>query len=161
MLQARFLPLSALFLFWSIVFSGSLPAQETQSRLPVIEIKAGSSLIRAEVAHTTEQKARGLMHRTRLGDNDGMIFIFDGKTRANFWMKDTPLPLSIAFIDSRGVILEIADMKPFDETTIQSASDQVAFALEMNQNWFSLNRVKPGTALILQGITWAEFLKKG
>lgn len=94
------------------------------------------------------------MHRTRMADNAGMIFILDGKSRASFWMKDTALPLSIAFLNTQGVILEIVDMQPFDETAIRSQSDKVAFALEMNQNWFSLNGVKEGDALTIVDGSW-------
>lgn len=152
MLQARFFILLLIFLC-------PLAAQEPPTALPVIDIKAGAATIHAEVARTTSEKARGLMNRTQLPDNSGMLFILDGKSPATFWMKNTPLPLSIAFIDARGVILEITDLRPFDERTVRSASDTVAFALEMNQNWFSLNRVKAGTPLVLTGTTWAALLK--
>ncbi len=158
MLQARFFGSTLLLLlFW--IGAPSLSAQEKTDSMPVVSIKAGGAVLQAEVARTPEEKARGLMHRTRLADNAGMIFIFDGKTRASFWMKNTAVPLSIAFIDSKGIVLEIADMKPFDETTINSASDHVAFALEVNQNWFALNRIKAGTTLTIAGTTWADFLK--
>lgn len=158
MLQAHFLRAIALFLF---IASGvvPLPAQEAARTLPVIEIKAGAATIHVEVARTDSEKALGLMHRSRMADNDGMIFILDGKSHANFWMKDTALPLSIAFLDAQGTILEIADMQPFSTTTVSSASDHVAFALEMNQHWFALNRVKAGDKLSIVGSNWTAFTK--
>lgn len=156
MLQARFLRALSLLLVLQ-GFPLHVPAQEKAPALPVVTIKAGAAVIHAEVARSTEEKALGLMHRSRLADNDGMIFIMEGNRHAEFWMKDTPLPLSIAFINAEGVILEIADMQPFDEKVIESASDRVAFALEMNQHWFTLNRVKPGDQLALTGKTWAAF----
>ena len=136
-----------------------LTAQEESKPLPVIEIKAGAATLRVEVARTPEEKALGLMHRTRMPDNAGMIFILDGKSRASFWMKDTALPLSIAFLDAQGTILQIADMQPFDETAIRSDSERVAFALEMNQHWFSLNRVKAGDRLVIVGSNWTALAK--
>ncbi len=160
MLQARFLRIFSLLL----VLTGSLSAltgQETSKPLPVIEIKAGAATIRAEVARTPEEKALGLMHRTRMSDNAGMIFILDGKSRASFWMKDTSLPLSIAFLDAQGTILQIVDLQPFDQTAVRSESDRVAFALEMNQHWFSLNRVKAGDKLTLVGSNWSKLANLG
>ncbi|PAW79817.1 MAG: hypothetical protein B9S32_00375 [Verrucomicrobia bacterium Tous-C9LFEB] len=158
MLQARFLRIFSLLLVLSGSFS-TLTAQESSPSLPVIEIKAGAATIRAEVARTPEEKALGLMHRTRMPDNAGMIFILDGKSRASFWMKDTSLPLSIAFLDAQGTILQIVDLQPFDQTAVRSESDRVAFALEMNQHWFSLNRVKAGERLILVGSNWTALAK--
>lgn len=157
MLQARFF-LLPLLMFLSGGLS-ALPAQEASKPLPVIEIKAGATTLRAEVARTPEEKALGLMHRTRMPDNAGMLFILDGKSRASFWMKDTALPLSIAFLDAQGTILQIADMQPFDQTAVRSDSDRVAFALEMNRHWFSLNRVKTGDRLVIVGSNWTALAK--
>jgi uncharacterized membrane protein (UPF0127 family) len=103
------------------------------------------------VAATTDQQERGLMYVTKLPDNDGMIFLLPSVTTASFWMKNTLIPLSVAFIDQNGVILEIHDMQPGDPNVpdnqlpiTRSDSDQVAFALETNLHWFSLNGIKPG-----------------
>lgn len=167
MLQARFLrnTTGVLILVWLLALgSGSISALHAQnnpgqtqpkaSALPVIEIKAGAASIHTEVARSPEEKELGLMFRTTLPDNNGMIFIFEEKKRASFWMKNTRIPLSIAFIDSQGVILEIADMQAMSEQTVNSASDQVAFALEVNQHWFALNKIKAGDHLSIVGSNW-------
>ncbi|MCE0523019.1 MAG: DUF192 domain-containing protein [Methylacidiphilales bacterium] len=97
-----------------------------------------------EIAASSAQEERGLMFRSKLGDNEGMIFILPKIAAATFWMKNTLIPLSIAFIDKNGVILEIHDMKALDETITRSDSDLVAYALETNLHWFALNGIKPG-----------------
>ena len=104
-----------------------------------------------QVAATQVQQERGLMYVTNLPDNDGMIFLQPSVTIATFWMKNTLIPLSIAFIDKNGVILEIHDMQPGDPNVPDSAlpitrsdSDQVAYALETNLHWFALNGIKLG-----------------
>ncbi len=79
-----------------------------------------------------------------------MIFMFEQPKKASFWMKNTKIPLSIAFIDSAGNILEIKSMNPLDETVIPSKSDQVAYALEVNQGWFSRHGISSGVKI--QGI---------
>jgi len=90
------------------------------------------------------------MYRTSLPDNQGMIFLLPQVTTATFWMKNTLIPLSIAFIDKNGVILEIHDMKAQDETITRSDSDQIAYALETNLHWFALNGVKLGDKIDLR-----------
>jgi uncharacterized protein len=128
----------------------SLPAQTAAPDAPAVEPMAkvtlhlGKVSLTTEIAATSAQQERGLMYVTKLGDNEGMIFLLPQVTTATFWMKNTLIPLSIAFIDKNGVILEIHDMKPMDETITRSDSDKVAYALETNLHWFSLNDVKPG-----------------
>ncbi len=102
------------------------------------------------IAATPAQEERGLMYVTHLPDNDGMIFMLPFG-RAEFWMKNTLIPLSVAFIGKDGTILEIHDMQPGDPSVpdsqlprTRSDSDQVAYALETNLHWFSLNGIKPG-----------------
>src|SRR3546814_3344166 len=80
--------------------------------LPTAQLSIGSHKIQAEVAATDASRANGLMNRASLPENHGMLFVFDGPTTTCFWMKNTPLPLSIAFIDSKGMIVNIADMQP-------------------------------------------------
>jgi uncharacterized protein len=103
------------------------------------------------VAATPDQEERGLMYVTKLPDNDGMLFMLPSITTASFWMKNTLIPLSVAFIDKNGTILEIHDMQPGDPNVpdnqlpiTRSTSDQVAFALETNLHWFALNGIKAG-----------------
>jgi uncharacterized protein len=101
----------------------------------------------AELADTESKKERGLMFRQSLPENSGMLFIFDPPAQATFWMKNTRIPLSIAFIDNQGRILEIRSMKPFDETLIWSVSNAVASALEVNEGWFDRHRIQMGTRI--------------
>ena len=84
------------------------------------------------------------MSRTNLSENEAMLFVFPGPRPVSFWMKDTPVPLSIAYMGSSGRILEIHDLKPFDETPVPSASASVDFALEVPRGWFSGHGILPG-----------------
>jgi uncharacterized protein len=99
--------------------------------------------IRVEVAKAPEERTRGLMGRKHLADSEGMLFIFEEEDYHSFWMKNTLIPLSIAFIDKEGRIVSITDMKPL---TLDSHTPpkRVLYALEMNQGWFSANGVKAG-----------------
>jgi uncharacterized membrane protein (UPF0127 family) len=103
--------------------------------LQKVQLTVGDHRITVEVARTESQRERGLMGRTHLGPEEGMIFVFDRDEHLEFWMKDTPLPLSIAFLSAEGKILEIRDMQPFDERTIRSRFS-ARYALELNQGAF-------------------------
>ncbi len=101
-----------------------------------------------EVAKTEAERKRGLMYQEYLPQNSGMYFIFDNTEVVHFYMKNTKIPLSIAFIDEDGIIVSIRDMKPFDTTSVSSMVP-VKFALEMNQGWFENNGVKVGDKVAL------------
>jgi len=88
------------------------------------------------------------MFRDSLPEDHGMLFVFEKPETASFWMRNTKIPLSIAYIDSAGEILEIESLKPLDETPVASASSKVAFALEVNEGWFKRNGVWPGATII-------------
>jgi uncharacterized membrane protein (UPF0127 family) len=124
----------------------SIQAQDTSAAqsLQTATLHIGSATLNTQIAATEEQRERGLMFRAQMADNDGMIFLLSRVGPATFWMKNTLIPLSVAFIDRNGVILEIHDMKPQDETITRSDSNEVAYALETNVHWFSLNGIKPG-----------------
>jgi uncharacterized membrane protein (UPF0127 family) len=124
-------------------FPGS--AQQPQ-QLPTLPLNAGIHLIQAEVANTFETRMTGLMHRKKLGASNGMLFVFPDVARHCMWMKNTFVPLSVAFIDERGVILNIADMQPQTEDS-HCATAPARFALEMNQGWFAAKGVKPGAKI--------------
>jgi len=102
--------------------------------------------IRVEVANTPEDRGRGLMGRKQLGDSEGMLFIFETEDYHSFWMKNTLIPLSIAFADKDGRILRITDMKPL---TLESHAPPkpVLYALEMKQGWFATNGIKVGDVI--------------
>lgn len=114
--------------------------------LPKADVHIGAATLSTEIASTPQEGEIGLMYRTSLPDNAGMLFALP-VGRASFWMKNTLIPLSIAFLDSNGVILEIHDMKAMDTTVTYSDSDKVAYALEANLHWFALNGIKPGVKI--------------
>ena len=120
----------------------TLSAQE----LPRIELSAGMHRIDAEVVNTQESRMRGLMMRKAMPAHRGMLFVFDDNGRYCMWMKNTLLPLSVAFLDEAGRIINVEEMKPQTENT-HCATKPVHYALEMNAGWFSRRGVKAGTAL--------------
>jgi len=115
-------------------------------QMPVVTLGAGIHIIKAELAANNETRMRGLMFRKSLEPNQGMLFIFDESTRHCMWMKNTLIPLSVAFIDKEGLIVNVADMKPHDETT-HCATKDVPYALEMTQGWFAGKGLKAGSRI--------------
>lgn len=114
--------------------------------LPKMTLQAGSHQITAEVAATPSTREIGLMHRKSLATNHGMLFIFEQKAQHCFWMRNTLIPLSIAFIADDGTIINIENMQPQTEQN-HCAQLPVRYALEMNQGWFSKKGIKVGTQL--------------
>ncbi len=114
-----------------------------QATLPTTKLSAGIHLIQAEVANTMGSRSQGLMQRKSMAQGAGMVFVFDELATHCMWMKNTLIPLSVAFIDERGEIVNIADMQPLDETT-HCATRPARYALEMNQGWFKKRGVTPG-----------------
>ena len=111
--------------------------------LPTTSIKVGAHSLRVEVAKTDPDRAQGLMYRKQLGANDGMLFIFDEPGYHSMWMRNTLIPLSVAFVDRDGTILNILDMEPQTETTHQSAGPSI-YAIETNKGWFAAKKLKAG-----------------
>ena len=132
-----------LFAFLAIA---AAPALAQQPPLPAVELGAGMHVIRAEVADNNSSRARGLMRRTALPPNGGMLFVFDEDAIHCMWMKNTLIPLSVAFIDARGAIINIADMQPHSEQS-HCAARPARYALEMNKGWFAQRGIKPGAKL--------------
>ena len=114
------------------------------------KLKVGDHQLTVEVAATPGEQALGLMNREFLPSDRGMIFVFEEPKQAFFWMKNTSIPLDVAFLDSAGVILEILPLVPFEETRVASKSDKVAYAIETNRDWFASRGLKPG--LKVQGL---------
>jgi uncharacterized membrane protein (UPF0127 family) len=127
-----------------LLASSSLHAQ--QPSLPAVQLGAGMHLIRAEVADRDATRSLGLMHRTSLPPNGGMLFVFDESAVHCMWMKNTLLPLSVAFLDEGGAIVNIADMQPLDEST-HCAARPARYALEMTQGWFAERGIRAGMRL--------------
>jgi uncharacterized membrane protein (UPF0127 family) len=108
-----------------------------------ISLSLKGATLSAELADTPDRRSRGLMYRTDLSLNEGMLFIFDQAERHCMWMRNTPLPLSVAFADAAGRIINIADMAPFTETA-HCAAKAAVYALETRQGWFSRHQLGPG-----------------
>jgi uncharacterized protein len=121
-------------------------AQQAQQNLPAVQLNAGIHNIQAQVARTPEQRATGLMFRTTMPTNEGMLFVFEEAATQCFWMKNTLLPLSTAFLGDDGAVVNIAEMKP---QTLDShcSTKPVRYVLEMNQGWFAKRGIKPGAKL--------------
>jgi uncharacterized protein len=117
-----------------------------QPSLPTTRLSAGIHLITAEVAANDPARARGLMFRQQLAPNQGMLFVFDAKAVQCMWMRNTLIPLSVAFIEDDGSIVNIEDMQPRTESS-HCSGRPVRFALEMEQGWFAKRGVKPGSRL--------------
>ena len=114
--------------------------------LPRMQLTAGEHDITVYVARSDEERALGLMHRRELPENEGMLFMCDTCAVQKFWMKDTPLPLSIAFLEEDGTILKIADLEPHNLEG-ESSEHPVRFVLEVNQGWFRERGIAPGARI--------------
>ena len=124
-------------------------AQNINTSLPIVELKAGIYRIQAEVASTQQARQVGLMNRTSMPTDSGMLFIFDQKATHCFWMSNTKIPLAIAFLADDGKIVNIEEMQA--ETLNNHCSKApVRYALEMNRQWFSQRAIGPGS--VIQGL---------
>jgi uncharacterized protein len=133
----------------SLVFAAALlpaAAQEPQMNLPRVTLSAGMHQIDAQVAQTPGQRATGLMYRNEMPQHEGMLFVFEQPTVQCFWMKNTLLPLTAAFVGDDGTIVNLADMKP-QSMDSHCSEKPVRYVLEMNQGWFAKKGVKPGAKL--------------
>ena len=113
------------------------------SDLPVRTLQVDGHAVQVEVASTPDTRSRGLMHRDRLAADRGMLFVYPNEQPLGFWMKNTRIPLSIAFADRHGTIVRIADMTPFSLDRVPSLYPAM-YALEMNQGWFAEHGVEKG-----------------
>ena len=118
----------------------------TPQTLPAITLQAGMHNIRAAVAQTPEQRQTGLMFRREMAQHEGMLFIFEQASPQCFWMKNTLLPLSIAFLADDGTVVNIADMQP-QVLDSHCSSKPVRYVLEMNQGWFAKRGIKAGSKI--------------
>lgn len=121
-------------------------AAQARTEMPLSELSAGMYRIEVEVAATPQSRQLGLMNRREMAAQHGMVFVFTEDARHCMWMKNTLLPLSVAFLDARGRILNIEDMKPQTEDS-HCASAAARFALEMNQGWFRERGLKAGDSI--------------
>lgn len=119
---------------------------QPQLDLPRTQLSAGMHRIDAQVAQTHFQRQVGLMHRREMPQHEGMLFVFDQPGVQCFWMKNTRLPLTAAFVADDGRIVNLADMKPMSEES-HCSEQPVRFVLEMNQGWFAKRHIQPGQRL--------------
>jgi len=146
----RLSPATARLLASSLIaLANTAPAAaqgQPQMNLPRIEITAGMHRIEAQVAASPQERQTGLMHRKEMPAHEGMLFVFEQPATHCMWMKNTLLPLSVAFLDDEGRIINIEDMQPQTEDN-HCARRPARFALEMNLGWFAQRGIKPGTKL--------------
>ncbi len=126
-----------------LAVSAAAVAANAELTFKTTRIKVAGHELKVEVADTDPQREQGLMYRKQLGRNDGMLFIFDEPAYQAMWMKNTLIPLSVAFLDKSGEILNILDMEPQTLDTHMSAGP-ATYAIETNKGWFAANKVKPG-----------------
>lgn len=118
-----------------------------QTNLTVIKLYVGAHELQAECALSLQQMATGMMWRTNLDENAAMLFAFGRPHRASFYMRNTQVPLSAAYLDPDGVIREIHELKPLDETGSEADSDQIQYVLEANRGWFARHSVSTGAVV--------------
>jgi uncharacterized protein len=146
------------------------PVDRTQAALPdraqptlsTLKLWLGAQELSAELALRDDQITTGMMFRTNIAENAGMLFVFASPRQVSFWMKNVPIPLSCAYLDAQGVILEIHDMKPREETPITAGSDRIQYVLETAQGWFQRNQVGIGTLVRSErGSLQQTFFRRG
>jgi uncharacterized membrane protein (UPF0127 family) len=137
--------LGKLFVTLSFICPGVVLAQ-VNTGLPTVELKTSIYRIQAELADTPKAREIGLMNRTTMPTNSGMLFVFEQKASHCFWMNNTKIPLSIAFIADDGKIVNIEEMQA-ETTNNHCPKATVRYALEMNKQWFSERVITPGTVI--------------
>ena len=129
----------------SLVVALAVSTAQAQ-QLPEVMLSVNGHKLTVEVAHTVPTRSQGLMHRRMLPENRGMLFVFDNAAIHAMWMMNTYIPLSVAFLDERGVIINIEDMKPHTQDTHPSAKP-ARYALEVNQGWFGKRGIRAGAKI--------------
>jgi uncharacterized membrane protein (UPF0127 family) len=138
---------SLLSVFCLCCFVSCSPQKLAVRELPIERDGQQFAVVKAEIARTSDERSKGLMYRKKLPDGEGMLFVFERDEVLSFWMKNTYIPLSIAFIASDGKIIDIKDMYPHDENSVVS-SRSVRYALEVPMGWFSRAGVRQGDTVI-------------
>jgi uncharacterized protein len=136
------------FLFGPLALLLALAATaQSPQRLPTTVLQAGMHRIVAQVAQSPEQRATGLMHVREMPQHEGMLFVFEDAGPQCFWMRNTLIPLSIAFLRDDGRIVNIAEMKALDDKNNHCSTEPVRYALEMNAGWFAKRGLKAGSRI--------------
>lgn len=131
------------------------PSSQPEPLATYFPLAVGEREAQVQLALTPKERETGLMYRDRMGEHQGMIFVFPQAEARRFWMRNTYIPLDIAYIRPDGVIAEIHAMQPLDESGTPSRSRDIQFALEMNQGWFEAYQIKPGDAIDLNQLATA------
>ena len=154
---AALLPLALTALL--LALAGCDKEGKTATASDYFTIKVGAEPVRMQLAveqsNDNREMAHGLMGRRDLAEDQGMIFIFQNTRQMTFWMRNTPTPLDIGFFTRDGVLTEVRQMFPFDETTVFSARADIQYALEMNQGWFARHNLKSDAQLDLKALAAA------
>ena len=138
----RFDPAALVRVLALLAFAAALEGR-AENAPKIAQIKVGPHALKVEVAASDPQREKGLMFRDKLGRNDGMLFIFDQPAYHAMWMKNTLVPLSVAFVDGQGVILNVLDMEPQTLDSHMSAGPAI-YAIETNKGWFAEKKIKAG-----------------
>lgn len=142
--------LAAIALFLFSQYRETLSNERT-CRIALQNVQGKKIYLDAEIAKSEFKRRKGLMFRESLPQNEGMLFVFDFDQKLSFWMKNTYIPLSIAFIDAGGYVREIYDMAPLNEKIIYTSTHSVRYALEVNRGWFAKNHIAPGCRIFFHG----------
>jgi uncharacterized membrane protein (UPF0127 family) len=126
------------------------PATNAQPRLTTLKLQVGNQIVTAELCRRPLEIITGMMFRTNMLEDEGMLFALPYPQQASFYMKNTLIPLTIAYIDVDGKILELHDRQPLDETAISSRTSRVLYVLEMKQGWFARKGVVPGVTIVTE-----------
>lgn len=141
------LKISVLFAALGLLHTSVYAQEVAQTHLPRTTLTIGFHQIDAQVAATPEETSTGLMHRKEMPQHEGMLFAFEQPTRLCFWMKNTLIPLTAAFVADDGTIVNMEDMKPLT-TESHCASKPVRYVLEMNRGWFAKRGIKPNSKIL-------------
>ncbi|HNW30052.1 MAG TPA: DUF192 domain-containing protein [Spirochaetota bacterium] len=135
-----------------MVIIAALPVAGIETyKIIIVNTKGVPVPLQVELADTEPLRMKGLMGRKTMREDRGMLFVFDREQKMNFWMKNTYIPLSIAYINKIGVINEIRDMKPLDTSVTYPSAMPALYALEVNQGWFARNNITKGCRIVLDG----------
>lgn len=115
-------------------------------------ISINGTIAHLQLALTPAEQQKGLMHRDSLDANNGMLFLFPNVGPHAIWMRNTRIPLDLAYFDSAGKLLELHTLYPYDETSVPSRSQHVLIAVETNRGWFAQNNIRPGARLDLEAL---------
>jgi uncharacterized membrane protein (UPF0127 family) len=120
---------------------------KAQPKLPTVKLWLGAEELITEMAISPLQQETGMMYRTNMAENEAMIFVLSVEQQASFWMPNCPLPLSVAYINTDGVIQEIHPLEPYNTNSVFSAASNIRFALETPQGWFDRHHVSTGAVV--------------